>query len=116
MQLHPLDDSVEQRQGPDVIGPELEAIGLGVFAWDDFPFGAAWCGSRAIGDGFLFGHCGSPQGWPAKIGGRVTRGPRMAGDNQRRKDFCTDYFIGVMLITFDVSWVGLEFRRKQIKI
>jgi hypothetical protein len=56
LQLHPLDDSVEQRQGPDVIGAELEAVGLSVLAWDDFSFGAAWCGSRTIGDGFLFGH------------------------------------------------------------
>jgi hypothetical protein len=54
LQLHPLDDSVEQRQGPDVIGAELENIGLGVFAWDDLPFGAAWSARRAIGDGFLF--------------------------------------------------------------
>jgi len=35
-QLHPLDDSLEQRQGTDVIGAEFEAVGLGVFARDDF--------------------------------------------------------------------------------
>ena len=52
LQLHPLDDSLEQWQGPDVIGAEFEAVGLSVFARDDFPFGAAWCGRRAIGDGF----------------------------------------------------------------
>src|SRR4051812_18456853 len=86
-QLHPLDDSVEQGQGPDVIGTESEAVGLGVFAWDDLPFGAAWRGSRAIGDGSLSGHRGSPRGWPAKIGGRVSRGPRMAGDRQDGKVF-----------------------------
>ena len=44
LQLHPLDDSVEQWQGADVIGAEFEAIGLGVFAWDDFSFSAARCG------------------------------------------------------------------------
>jgi hypothetical protein len=49
LQLHPLDDSVKQWQGTDVIGAEFEAVGLGVFAWDDFPFGAAWCGRRTIG-------------------------------------------------------------------
>ena len=87
LQLHPLDDSVEQWQGTDVIGAEFEAVGLGVFAWDDFSFGAAWCGRRAIGDGLLFGHCGSPQGWPAEIGGRVTRGPRGARDRQDGKNF-----------------------------
>ena len=42
LQLHPLDDSVEQWQGADVIGAEFEAVGLGVFARDDLPFGAAW--------------------------------------------------------------------------
>jgi hypothetical protein len=41
-QLHPLDDSVEQWQGADVKGAEFQAIGLGVFAWDDFSFGTAW--------------------------------------------------------------------------
>jgi hypothetical protein len=41
-QLHPLDDSVEQWEGTDVIGPELESVGLGVFAREDFAFGAAW--------------------------------------------------------------------------
>jgi hypothetical protein len=41
-QLHPLDHSVEQWQGPDVIGAEFEAVGLGVFARDDFSFGTAW--------------------------------------------------------------------------
>ena len=87
LQLHPLDDSVEQRQGPDVIGAELETVGLGVFAWDDLPFGAAWSARRAIGDGFLFRHCGSPRGWPAKIGGRVTRGPRIARGRQDGKNF-----------------------------
>ena len=60
-QLHPLDDSLEQRQGTDVIGAEFEPVGLGVFARDDFAFGAARCRSRAIGEGLLFGHCGSPQ-------------------------------------------------------
>ena len=72
-QLHPLDNSVEQWQGSDVIGAEFQAVGLGVLARDDLPFGAAWCGRRAIGDWFLFGHCASPRGWPAEIGGRVTR-------------------------------------------
>src|SRR5580693_1143610 len=56
LQLHPLDDSVEQWQGADVIGAEFESVDLGVFAWDDFSFGAAWCGRRAIGSGILFGH------------------------------------------------------------
>jgi hypothetical protein len=42
LQLHPLDDSVEQWQGTDVIGADLEAVRLGVFAWDDIPLGAAW--------------------------------------------------------------------------
>jgi hypothetical protein len=60
LQLHPRDDSVEQWQGTNLIGVEFEAIGLSVFAWDDFPFGAAWCGRRAIGERLLFGHCGSP--------------------------------------------------------
>jgi len=60
LQVHPLDDSLEQREGTDVIGTELEAVGLSVFAWEDFPFGAAWRGRRAIGEGLLFGHCGSP--------------------------------------------------------
>jgi hypothetical protein len=61
LQLHPLDDSVEQRQSPDVIGAELETVGLGVFAWDDLPLGAAWSGSRAIGHGFLFRHVDYPE-------------------------------------------------------
>ena len=87
LQLHPLDDSLEQRQGTDVIGTEFEAVGLSVFAWEDFAFGAAWCGRRAIGDGFLFGHRGSPQGGPAKIGGRVTRGPRGVRARQDGKNF-----------------------------
>jgi hypothetical protein len=72
LQRHPLDDSVEQWQGPDVIGAEFEAIGLGVFAWDDFAFGAAWRGRRAIGR-LLLGHWESPHGWPEEISGRVTR-------------------------------------------
>jgi hypothetical protein len=41
-QLHPLDDAVEQWQGADVIGAKFEAVGLGVFARDDLPFGTAW--------------------------------------------------------------------------
>jgi hypothetical protein len=41
LQLHPLDDSLEQRQGTDVIGTEFEAVGLSVFAREDFSFGAA---------------------------------------------------------------------------
>ena len=86
-QLHTLDDVLEQWQGPDVIGTELEAVGLSVFAWEDLPFGAAWRERRAIGDGFLFGHCGSPQGWPAEIDGRVTRGPRGVRDRQDGKVF-----------------------------
>ena len=85
-QLHPLDDSVEQWQGTDVIGAEFEAVGLGVFARDDLPFGAAWCGRRAIGR-LRFGHCGSPRGWPEEIGGRVTRGPSGARDRQVGKNF-----------------------------
>ena len=56
LQLHPLDDSLEQGEGPDVIRTESEAVDLGVFARDDLAFGAAWRGRRAIGDGFLFGH------------------------------------------------------------
>ena len=86
-QLHPLDDSLEQRQGTDVIGAELEAVGLGVFARDDFAFGAAWCGSRAIGEGLRFGHCESPRGGPAEIGGRPTRGPRGGMGRQDGKVF-----------------------------
>ena len=73
LQLHPLDDSVEQGQGTDLIGAEFQAVGLGTFAWDDLPFGTARSGRRAIGDGFLLGHCGSPRGGPEEIGGRVTR-------------------------------------------
>jgi hypothetical protein len=42
LQLHPLDDSLEQRQGPDVIGPEIEAVSLSALAWQDFAVGAAW--------------------------------------------------------------------------
>jgi hypothetical protein len=42
LQLHPRDDSLEQWPGPDVIGTELESIGLSVFAGEDFPFGSAW--------------------------------------------------------------------------
>jgi hypothetical protein len=51
LQLRPLDDSVEQRQVADLIGAEFEAVGLGEFAGDDFPFGAAWRGGRTIGIG-----------------------------------------------------------------
>jgi hypothetical protein len=40
-QLHSLDNVLEQREGADVIGAEFEAIGLGVFARDDLPFGGA---------------------------------------------------------------------------
>ena len=86
-QLHPFDDSFEQWQGADVIGAELEAVGLSVFAWDDLPFGAAWCGRRAIGDGILFGHCGLPQGWSGKIDERATRRPRGVRDRQAEKNF-----------------------------
>src|SRR5271170_3213071 len=86
-QLHPLDDSDEQWQRPDVIGTEVEAIGLSVLAWEDFAVGAAWCGRRAIGDGFRFGHCGSPREWPAENGGRMTRGPSGARDRQDGKVF-----------------------------
>src|SRR2546423_1419927 len=86
-QLHPLGDSLEQWEGTDVIGTESEAVGLGAFAREDFAFGASWCGGRAIGDGFLFGHCGSPHGGPAKIGGRQTRGPRGVRDRQDGKVF-----------------------------
>jgi hypothetical protein len=32
LQLHTLDDALEQWQCPDVIGTELEAVGLSVFA------------------------------------------------------------------------------------
>ena len=42
LQLHPRDDPREQWQGSDVIGTEFEAVGLGVFAWEDFALGAAW--------------------------------------------------------------------------
>jgi hypothetical protein len=42
LQLHPLDEKLEQWQGADVIGTELEAVGLGVLAREDFAFGAAW--------------------------------------------------------------------------
>jgi hypothetical protein len=42
LQLHPRDDSLEQWEGTDVIRTELESIGLGVFAREDFAFGAAW--------------------------------------------------------------------------
>jgi hypothetical protein len=49
LQLHSLDDSVEQWQGTDARGAEFEAVSLGVFAWDDFPFGTAWRGRRTIG-------------------------------------------------------------------
>jgi hypothetical protein len=73
LQLHPLDDSVEQRQGADVVRAEFEAVGLGLFARDDFPFGAAWRGRRTSGIGLFFGHCGSPRGWPPEIGGRLTK-------------------------------------------
>ena len=59
VQLHPHDDSVEQWQGTNPIEAEFEALGLSVFAWDDFAFGATWCRRRAIGAGFRFRHCGS---------------------------------------------------------
>jgi hypothetical protein len=42
LQLHPLDDVLEQWQGTDVIGTELESVSLSVLAGEDFPFGAAW--------------------------------------------------------------------------
>jgi len=41
-ELDSLDDSREQREGTDVVGAELEAIGLGALSWDSIPFGAAW--------------------------------------------------------------------------
>ena len=56
-------------------------------ARDDFAFGAAWCRSRAIGEGVRFGHCGSPRGGPAEIGGRPTRGPRGGMGRQDGKVF-----------------------------
>src|SRR5438094_371100 len=85
--LHPLEDSLEQWQGADVIGAELEAVRLSVFARADIAFGAAWCGSRALGQGVLFGHCGSPQGGSAEIGGRLTRGPSEVRGRQDGKVF-----------------------------
>ena len=87
LQLHPLADSIEQWQGTDVIGAEFQAVGLGVFAWEDFPFGSAWCGRGAIGGGLRFGHCESPQGWPTEIGGRLTKGPRGVMSRQDGKNF-----------------------------
>jgi hypothetical protein len=42
LQLHSLEDSLDQRQGADVIGAEFEAVGLGVFSRECFPFGATW--------------------------------------------------------------------------
>ena len=86
-QLHPLGDSLEEWEGPDVIGTESEAVGLSVLAREEFPLGAAWWGRRAIGDGFLFGHCGSPRGWPEEIGGRPTRGPKGVRGRQDGKVF-----------------------------
>src|SRR3954463_9042019 len=92
-QLHPLDDAVEQWQRADVIRAELQAIGLGLFAWDDCSFGTAWCGRRAIGAGILLGHCGSPQGWPTKNGGSVPRGPRRLMDRQGGKNLQRFFFL-----------------------
>jgi hypothetical protein len=47
-QLHPLDDSLEQRECPDVIGAEFESIGPGVLARDDSSTGAARCGRACV--------------------------------------------------------------------
>jgi hypothetical protein len=88
LQLHTLDESVEQRQGPDIIGTEFEAVGLSEFAREDFFwFGAAWCGGRGTGDGFGFGHGGRPQEWPEGIIGRASRGPSGVGSRQDGKIF-----------------------------
>ena len=71
-QLHPLDDSLEQRQGTDVIGAEFEAVGLGVFARDDF---AVWGGVvREPSD----------RGRASVRALRIT--PRRAGGNRRTSD------------------------------
>src|SRR5947207_47125 len=93
LQLHALDDSLEQWQGTDVIGTEFEAVGLGVFAREDFPFGAASCGGRGIGDGLGFGHRGTPQGWPEEIGGRASRGPSGVWGRQDGKIFAEIMFL-----------------------
>ena len=72
LQLHPLDDSLEQWQGPDVIGTELEAVGLSVFAWEDF---AVWSGVvRETSD----------RGRVSVRALRIT--PRMASENRRTCD------------------------------
>jgi hypothetical protein len=39
--LDPLEDSAEQREGTDIVGSQLEAIGLGTGARDDLLLGAA---------------------------------------------------------------------------
>jgi hypothetical protein len=87
VQVHPRDDVLDQGQGADVIGPELEAIGLGVCAREEFAPGAAWCGRRGFGAGRWCGHGGSPRGWSEGLGGRGTRGPRGARGRQDGKIF-----------------------------
>ena len=112
-QLHPLDDALEQWQGPDVIGTEVggrrpERVCLGGLA--------VWSGvARETSD----------RGRVSVRALRIT--PRMASGNRRtcdqgtkrgegssrRESFCRDYVIGVMTITFDVSWVELDLRHKH---
>src|SRR3954466_11296601 len=86
LQLHPSHDSLEQWQGTDIIGTEFEAVGLGTFARECFPFGAASSGGGAIGEGLGFGHCGSPRG-REEIGQRPTREPSGMWGRQAGRSF-----------------------------
>jgi hypothetical protein len=42
LELDALEDPVEQREGPDVVGAEFQPIGLGGRPRDNIPAGTAW--------------------------------------------------------------------------
>ena len=114
LQLHPLDDSVEQSRGSaDVIGAEFEAIGLGVFAWDDFSFGRGVV--RATSDR-VRDSVRSLRITPRRASEnqrKCARGTKRGNGSSRRKKFFRDTFIGVM--TFPKKIGTVSSRRNTLK-
>jgi hypothetical protein len=92
-ELDALKDPLEQWQGADVVGAQLESLGLGVFAGDGMAFGAASCRGGSLGQGLGFGHGKAPQGWPEETSGRTTKGPIGVQGRQDGK-----FFEGILLL------------------
>jgi hypothetical protein len=85
VKLDALEDPSDQREGPDLVGAELKAVGLSELARGHVAVGAAWGGGGGVGEEIGMGHGKSPQGCWEGIDRPASKRPGGAGGRQEAR-------------------------------